>query len=367
MKIAMLGHKGIPVRAGGVEVVVENLSAGMAKRGHGVTCYNRPGFALRLPSFREVRLVTVRALGKGALAAVTASFFACLGSALSDAQVVHIHAEGPAFFSFLPKLAGKRVVVTIHGLDWQREKWKGSFASRFIKWGEKIAVREADCIIVLSRNMGRYFLERYGRGTVWIPNGVEEPQAEEPKEILDLGLKKDGYILFLGRLVPEKEIHTLIRAYRTVNTQKKLVIAGASSDTDGYVQELRELAQGDDRILFPGFVRGRLLRELYSNAYLYVLPSALEGMPMGLLEAMSYGNCCLVSDIPECAEVIGDSGIMFPVGNAEALAEKIRQLCTDSDLLQPYKEAARQACEGYCWEEIVERTLECYREDPADQ
>ena len=150
-------------------------------------------------------------------------------------------------------------------------------------------------------------METYGRETHFIPNGVNRPEIREAKLITDkFGLKKDSYILFLGRLVPEKGIRYLVEAFKNVKTDKKLVIAGGSSDTDSFMGELKELAKGDDRILFTGFVQGAMLEELYSNAYIYTLPSDLEGMPLSLLEAMSYGNCCLVSDIPECAEVVED-------------------------------------------------------------
>ena len=222
--------------------------------------------------------------------------------------MVHIHAEGPAFFCWIPKLFGKRVICTIHGLDWDREKWRGSVASKFIRGGEKNAVKYADEIIVLSKDVQKYFLETYGRETHFIPNGVNRPEVREAKLITDhFGLEKDSYILFLGRLVPEKGIRYLVEAFKNVKTDKKLVIAGGSSDTDSFMEELKELAKGDDRILFTGFVQGAMLDELYSNAYIYTLPSDLEGMPLSLLEAMSYGNCCLVSDIPECAEVVEDN------------------------------------------------------------
>ena len=209
--------------------------------------------------------------------------------------MVHIHAEGPAFFCWIPKLFGKRVICTIHGLDWDREKWRGSVASKFIRGGEKNAVKYADEIIVLSKDVQKYFLETYGRETHFIPNGVNRPEVREAKLITDhFGLKKDSYILFLGRLVPEKGIRYLVEAFKNVKTDKKLVIAGGSSDTDSFMEELKELAKGDDRILFTGFVQGAMLEELYSNAYIYTLPSDLEGMPLSLLEAMSYGNCCLL-------------------------------------------------------------------------
>ena len=230
--------------------------------------------------------------------------------------MVHIHAEGPAFFAWLPKMFGKRVVVTVHGIDWQREKWQSGLGSKFIHQGEKNAAKYADEVIVLSKGVQDYFKETYGRETHFIPNGVNRPQIREASLITDkFGLKKDSYILFLGRLVPEKGIRYLVEAFKNVKTDKKLVIAGGSSDTDSFMEELKELAKGDDRILFTGFVQGAMLDELYSNAYIYTLPSDLEGMPLSLLEAMSYGNCCLVSDIPECAEVVEDTicGLLFMI------------------------------------------------------
>ena len=220
-------------------------------------------------------------LTSGGLAAVRASAFAALYSAFGKYDVVHIHAEGPAFFSWLPKMFGKRVVVTIHGDDWQREKWQSGFGSKFIRQGEKNAVKYADEIIVLSKGVQDYFKETYGRETHFIPNGVNRPQIRKANLITEkFGLKKDSYILFLGRLVPEKGIRYLVETFKNVKTDKKLVIAGGSSDTDSFMAELKELAKGDDRILFTGFVQGAMLDELYSNAYIYTLPSDLEGMQL---------------------------------------------------------------------------------------
>lgn len=371
MKIAMFGQKRIPSREGGVEIVVEELACRMAKLGHQVTCYNRSGHHVsgarfdgeRMEQYRGVRLKTVPTLDKKGLAAVTSSFFAAVCAAFGGAEVVHIHAEGPAFMCWLPKLFGKRVVVTVHGLDWQREKWKRGFGSRYIRLGEKMAVRFADQIIVLSRNVQRYFLETYQRETVWLPNGVTEPACAEACEISEaFGLGKDGYFLFLGRLVPEKGIHYLIEAFRNVKTGKRLVIAGGTSDTDDYVQRLKALASGDERIVFTGFVQGRMLEELYSNAYCYVLPSDVEGMPLSLLEAMSYGNCCLVSDIPECVEVVEDRAVTFPAGDVKALENRMRMLADAPKTVAEYQKEARQfICRKYDWDDITEKTLELYR------
>ena len=371
MRIAMFGHKRIPSREGGVEIVVEELSVRMAAMGHEVTCYNRDGHHVSGAQFdgkmteqlNGVRLKTVWTLDKKGLAAVTSSICAAFCIAFSKADVVHIHAEGPALMCWLPKLLGKKVIVTVHGLDWQREKWKGGFGAKYIHLGEKMAVRFADEIIVLSRNVQRYFEDTYGRKTVMIPNGVTRPKHQEVREITEkYGLHKDEYILFLGRLVPEKGIHYLIEAYQNIRTDKKLVIAGGSSDSDDYGQKLRQMAAENENILFTGFIQGRILEELYSNAYLYVLPSDVEGMPLSLLEAMSYGNCCLVSDIPECGEVVEGHGVTFPKADVEKLAEKIQQLCDAPETVRHYKETACDfICGKYSWDDVAERTLELYQ------
>ena len=371
LKIAMLGHKRIPSNEGGVEVVVEALCARMAALGHSVTCYNRAGHHVsgaehELPAgsvYRGIRLVTVPTLERKGFAAVISSFFAAVRSAFGSYDVVHIHAEGPAFFCWLPKLLGKRVIVTVHGLDWQREKWNGGIASKFIHLGERVAVRFADEIIVLSENVRQYFLDTYGRATRFIPNGVSAPTLESPRLIADKwDLQKDGYILYLGRIVPEKGETYLIEAFKQVKTDKKLVIAGGSSDTERYLRQLQNLAAGDDRILFTGFVQGKLRDELYSNAYVYTLPSDLEGMPLSLLEAMSYGNCCLVSDIPECAEVVEDKAVLFRKSNVDDLRQKLQTLCDQPETASQYKaNAAQFVLNKYGWDDVVDKTLALYR------
>ena len=317
IRLAVFGQKRLS-REGGIEIVVKELCTRMAQNGCDVTCYNRAGHHVsgaeydKTIEYDGIRQKVVPTIEKKGLAAVSSSFFAALCSAFGRYDVVHIHAEGPAFFCWIPKLFGKRVICTIHGLDWAREKWKFGVGSKFIRQGEKNAVKYADEIIVLSKDVQKYFMDTYGRETHFIPNGVNRPENRKAKLITDnFGLEKDSYILFLGRLVPEKGIRYLVEAFKNVKTDKKLVIAGGSSDTDSFMEELKELAKGDDRILFTGFVQGAMLDELYSNAYIYTLPSDLEGMPLSLLEAMSYGNCCLVSDIPECAEVVEDKALIF--------------------------------------------------------
>ena len=318
---------------------------------------------MRLIFFAFFEKIVVPILTSGGLAAVSSSFFAALYSAFGKYDVVHIHAEGPAFFCWLPKMLGKRVVVTIHGIDWQREKWQSGLGSKFIHQGEKNATKYADEVIVLSKGVQDYFKEAYGRETHFIPNGVNRPQIREAKLITDhFGLEKDSYILFLGRLVPEKGIRYLVEAFKNVKTDKKLVIAGGSSDTDSFMEELKELAKGDNRILFTGFVQGEMLDELYSNAYIYTLPSNLEGMPLSLLEAMSYGNCCLVSNIPECAEVVEDKALLFQKSNVEDLQEKLQDACDNPEMVMRMKnQAADFICEKYNWDEVVKETMKLYR------
>ena len=371
MKIAMFGQKRIPSREGGVEIVVEELSTRMAALGHQVTCYNRGGHHVSGAEFdrnvgavyRGVRLTTVPTLDRKGLAAVTSSFFASIHSTFSNAEVVHIHAEGPALFCWIPKLFGKKVVVTVHGLNWQCGKWKNNIGSKIIMLGERTAVRFADEIIVLNHATEQYFWETYGRKTTYIPNGINRPQKQPLKEADEkFGLVSEEYILFLGRMVPEKGVHYLIEAFRRVNTDKKLVISGGSSDSAGYISELKQMAQSDARIIFTSFVQGQLLEELYSNAYLYVLPSDTEGMPLSLLEAMSYGNCCLVSDIPGCTEVVEDNAITFPKGNIEELRKCLQVLCDDNHIVQKMKRSAQgYICDKYNWNEVVQRTLELYQ------
>lgn len=366
----MLGQKRIPSREGGIEIVVEELGTRMVRLGHEVTCYNRRGHHVsgkkydteKMKEYKGIRLKTVFTIDRKGFAAMTSSVFAALKAAFGPYDVVHFHAEGPCAMLWLPKLFGKRCIATIHGLDHRRAKW-GRFASLYIMIGEKCAVKFADEIIVLSEEMQKYFMDVYGRNTLYIPNGVNRPVHRKADLITKAyGLHKDDYLLFLGRLVPEKGLKYLIEAYKNVETTKRLVIAGGASDTNGFMANLKQMAESDERILFTGFVQNEILEELYSNAYIYVLPSDLEGMPLSLLEAMSYGDCCLVSDIPECAEVVEDKGIIFKKSDVEDLTEKLRYACEHAEVVQQYKaEAEDFICGKYNWDDVVDKTLAVYR------
>ena len=370
LNICMLGHKRVPSREGGIEIVVEELSTRMVALGHEVTCYNRGGHHVsgqefddkKRMKYRGIKLKTVPTFNLKGIAAMSSSFFAAIMATFGKFDVVHFHAEGPCAMLWLPKLFGKRCVATIHGLDHQRAKW-GKLASTYIMLGEKCAAKFADEIIVLSGGVQKYFKDTYNRETKFIPNGVNRPEIRDVDLIRDkFGLEKDSYILFLGRLVPEKGIQYLIEAFKEVHTDKKLVIAGGSSDTDEFANELRERASGDERIIFTGFVQGQLLDELYSNAYFYTLPSDLEGMPLSLLEAMSYGNCCLVSDIEECASVVEDRAVTFRKSDVADLKNKLQMLCDNTKLIFDYKEqAADFIFSKYDWDIVTEKTIELYQ------
>ena len=377
LNIAMLGHKHMLSREGGIEIVVYNLATRLASRGHHVVCYDRNTSNVADGSevenrteYEGVKIIPVWTIERKGLAAMTSSLSAAIRAARSRADVVHIHAEGPAAVCGLIRLFGrkgkngerKRLIVTIHGLDWQRAKW-GGFASRYIKFGERQAVKYADEIVVLSRGVQEYFQSTYGRMTVFIPNGVTAPSPVDAREIKkQWGLEKDSYVLFLGRIVPEKGLRYLIEAWKQVKTDKKLVIAGGSSDTQSFLTELQDMCKGLDSVIFTGFQQGRVLEELYSNAYIYTLPSDLEGMPLSLLEAMSYGNCCLVSDISECAEVVEDKAQTFRAGDVEELRKALQELLDNPGRVEEYKSGAADfICGKYNWDDVVDRTVELYR------
>lgn len=365
----MIGHKRIPSREGGIEIVVEALSVRLAKLGNTVVAYNRSGSHVsgkqfsteKQKEYRSVKLVTVYTPQAKALNAIVYSFFATVRALFGGYDVIHFHAEGPAAMCFIPKMFGIRTVVTIHGLDWKRSKW-GGFATKFLKFGEKTAAKYADEIIVLSEAVQKYFLDTYNRKTHYIPNGIEKPQIKGDEEIKSkFSIEKNGYILYLGRIVPEKGIHYLIDAYSHIDTDMPLVIAGGASHSAEYFNELKNKAEGKN-IIFTDFVQGEILEELYSGAYIYVLPSDLEGMPISLMEAMSYSNCCLTSDIDECTELCKNHAVYFKKGDIKSLEEKLKYLIDNKDIVEKYKgNSADYIVSNYNWDDITKKTLALYK------
>ena len=363
MRIAMIGQKRTGSREGGIEVVVGELARRMAAAGHEVTCYDRMGAgAPSEPYEREgYRVVPVPTWDKGGLAALSSSFAATRLALRDRHDVLHYHAEGPCVPLARAKRAGARCVATVHGLDWQRAKW-GGLASSYIRHGEATAARHADELIVLSRSVQDYFRETYGRETALVPNGIECGDNPPPCEIRDRwGLERRGYILYLGRLVPEKRAHSLVEAFRGVPGTKRLVIAGELIPQNDYHERLAQLARADRRITFVGHVSGAALDELYANAYAYVLPSDVEGMPLSLLEAMSHGCACITSDIPECADVLGDCGLTFTAGDFVSLRSALSTVLRDPALAGRLGQAARKrVLDAYDWDSVVARTLALY-------
>ncbi len=367
----MIGHKRIPSREGGVEVVVEELSTRLVKDGQQVDVYNRKGKNVqdknadkdkkKLKEYKGINIITIPTINKKGIDALLYSFLASIRALFGKYDVLHYHAEGSCAMLWIPHLFRKKIVVTIHGLDWQRSKW-GGFATKYIKFGEKLAVKYADEIIVLSKGVQKYFKDTYDRETNFIPNGVNEPVVREPKEIKEKwDLEKDSYILFLARIVPEKGLHYLVEAFRRIKTDKKLVIAGGASHTNGYLEQIKEMVKDDDRIIMTGFVQGGILDELFSNCYLYCLPSDVEGMPISLLEAMSFGCNCLVSNIEENTQVTEKYATTFEKSNVNDLKLKLED-CLNGIDRKDKNVISNYILEKYNWKNVVRKTLDLYKD-----
>lgn len=374
MKIGIIGHKRIPSNEGGIEKGVEQHATRMVARGHQVTVYNRGGHNVfgkeydkkKLKNYKGVKIVTIPTV-KGAACVPIYSFLATLHAAIKRYDCVSYRASGSCAMIPLAKLLGIRVVASLHGIDSQRDKW-GGFASKYLEFGEKMAAKKADVCLVLSKNMKEYIDKKYKINSVLFANGIDKPVNHEPQLIKEkYGLEKDEYILSLERIVPEKGIQYLISAYKQCETEKKLVIAGGAESNREYYNSLLELAKGDSRIIFTGYVYGQEIQELYSNSYIFALPSNLEGMANTLLEAMSYGNCCLVSNIPENTEVVNDRAVWFEKGNDKDLENKLQSLLKNEELVYKYKsEASSYILRRYSWDLVVDQMLRIYSGDVVD-
>lgn len=361
MKLAMIGHKDFPSRSGGVEVVVRELAIRLARRGCQVTVYNRGLKRGDNHGWHEgVEYRRSFTIHKGGLDALLYSLTATVQALPRRYDLIHYHALGPSVMLALARLFGARTVATVHGLDWKRAKWS-AFASAYLKLGERVIANYADEVIVLSQDVQAYFRDTYGRETHLIENGIVPVEYRPCCEISRRwGLTKGGYVLFLARIVPEKGLHYLIRAFRRCETEKKLAIAGAVPDNE-YGREILALAQGCEGIQFLGFVEGPALEELYGNCALYVLPSEIEGLALSLLEAMSVGARCLTSDIAENAVVLGGFGETFRSGDEESLYEKLQELLCAPDEHPGAEEQKRYIRERYNYELVEQKTWEVYQ------
>ncbi len=368
MKITLIGQKGIPTLAGGVERHVEELAVRLAKQpAIDVVVYTRPWYTAKtITHYKGVRLVSLPTLYSKHLDAISHTFLAIVHAALIErADIIHIHAVGPALFTWLARLLRPkaRVIVTFHCIDRQHQKW-GLFAKFMLWMGEWSAMQFAHEVIAVSNTLKQYAYESYGRVVRYIPNGATMGQYL-PASIItqQFGLEKNGYILMVSRLVRHKGAHHLIKAYQALQTTKQLVIVGESAFTDEYVQEIKQLAAGDDRIIFTGLQTGKALQELFSNAYCFVLPSESEGLPIVLLEAGSYGKALVASDIPANREVIDGAGILVPVANITALQAALQNILADPELVLNLGERARSLVQKrYLWDNVSIATYQLYQE-----
>ena len=341
MKIAMLGVKAVPC-PGGIATYAEQLGARLVNRGHEVTVYCRPqylngngngnGRAVYPPPYKGIERRLTPGLRGKYLDAPTHIFTSAFDSLRRDYDVIHVHGSAPAVMAPLLRLRSRRpLVVTIHGLDWQGDKW-GPLATAAMRLAASIPVRLAHELTVVSRSLAAFYSEAFSRDPTCIPTGVGLPEILPARQIeRKWALKSGEYILFVGRLTPEKGLDCLLSAYQALDTDKKLVLVGGTNFKDRYVENLRKQANG--KVIFTGYLQGALLAELFSNAYLYVQPSTLEGMPLAVLEALSYGRCVLASDIPGNREALGECGYTFRVGNVDDLREKLAMLLREQEMV----------------------------------
>ena len=331
MKIAMIGLRTIPSNYGGIERHVENYAPRIAARGKQVVVYSRSYCGPRT-TYKNVQIQPVPSVSSKHLDTAVYTLFATIHAIFSGVDVIHYHGIGPALFSFIPRIFRIPSVVTVHALDWQRAKW-GRVASFALQIGEWLSCRMPCYTIVVSRLLKNYLRKKYQAKTYMIPNAVDLPVQGNSERIRnEFGLEPGKYILFTGRLVPEKGLHYLIDAYHSLPRYPyQLVIAGGEGYSKTYSDELRSSARRDPRIRFIGFVEGETLNSLYSNALLFVLPSDLEGLSVSLTEAMSYGIPSLVSDIFPNLEAISDTefgcvGFSFRKGDRNDLSRKLEEV-----------------------------------------
>lgn len=358
LRIAMLGHKGIPALHGGIERHVDEISRRLVERGHQVDAFNRPYHPYGQSHYAGVRIrrrpsVQTKHLDAGTHTAL------CVAEALASRRydLVHIHGIGPGIFVGAARL-GLPTVFTFHAQDWRQRKW-GRWARWWLRQGEAVAVRRAHAVITVSRLLQDYVRQRYGREAHFIANGASSHPPDGADRLARWDLAPGSYLLFVGRLIPDRGVGHLLRAYAGVDCDKKLVIVGDVQDRR-HAEDLLRLA--DHRVVFAGYQSGADLDQLYAHAYLCVHPSEVEGLPIAVLEAMGHARAVLVSDIPENLEAIGDAGEAFRVGDVEALRAAIRRRVADPEgTLALGMRARRRAAAHYDWDDIAEATAAVYR------
>ncbi|OGI23061.1 MAG: hypothetical protein A2255_02915, partial [Candidatus Melainabacteria bacterium RIFOXYA2_FULL_32_9] len=363
MKIAVVGSRGVPATFGGIEKHCEEIYSRLVQMGHFVTIYARKGYIdNRINEYKGIKIKPLWTFKSKHLEATFHTFWALLHAVFSDADIIHFHAQGPCLFAWIPKLLSpnKKLIFTCHGIDWQRNKWN-FLASNIIRLGEIFSATFFDTQITVSKSLEEYYRNKYSINPITIINGVTISSIKELELIKEkFGLNEKDYLLFVGRLVPEKAPHKLIEAYKQTKTEKKLVLVGGSASTDSYVAHLKDLAKDDKRIIFTSYLYGDELKEIYSNAYLYVSTSELEGLPLTLLEAMSYGIPVLSSPIPPHIEVIGKNeeyGYLFNSEKVSDIKEKLEFILSQPqlDLIKKGLKGQERIRTQHNWESITKK------------
>ena len=368
MHIAFIGTRGVPATFGGIEHHVEEIGSRLAERGHDVTVYCRTNYVDdRQDEYKGMRLVRLPTVSSKRLDAIVHSAYSTVRALGQGYDVVHFHALGPGVMTPVTQYGSRaRVVQTVHGLDDERGKW-GSGARTLLRGGGWLSARVPDATVVVSRTLANHYLTKYGRPTTYIPNGVVRPAAAPPPHEIAtrFGLHGGDYVLFVGRLVPEKAPDVLLRAFRRVPGDVRLVLAGGSSFTDRYTDSLAALAAEDKRVLLPGYVYGETLAELYANAAAFVLPSLVEGLPLTLLEAASYATPVVASAIGPHFEVVGSDGPghrLVPAGDEAALAAAISSTVDGGPEGRDGASRLRErVLAEYSWDRAVDATEALYR------
>jgi glycosyltransferase involved in cell wall biosynthesis len=361
----MIGQKGVPATVGGIERHVEELGARFVDLGHDVTVFCRRSYSTERP--REYRGMRLRHLPTVATKHLDALAGALLASVVATRgfDVVHYHALGPGLAAPIPRYVSRAAVVqTVHGLDDERGKW-GAGASRGLRLAQTMSARVPDETIVVSKALQQHYRTTHRRETEYVPNGVAVRETGADVRALErFGVTDRGYVLFVGRLVPEKAVDLLIRAFRRVPGDTRLVVAGPSSFSDSYVAELERLARLDPRVVLPGAVIGDELAALYRHAGAFVLPSLLEGLPLTLLEAASFGVPVVISDIPPHREVCGREGpgvAIVPTGDESALTAALTAVLRNGDEARADADALRRhVVDAYSWDGAALATLDVY-------
>lgn len=327
LRIAVLGTRGIPDVMGGVETHCQSLYPRLVEKGHQVTIFARKGYvASRSPyNYMGIKIVPLWAPKQKSLEAISHTLLGVLHVALrrNEIDLLHIHGIGPALLVPFARLLGLKVVMTHHGPDYDRQKW-GKAAKFILRLGERLGCCYSSAFITVSKHIRSTIKELYGRGGFYIPNGVTIPEILPPGEAIECwGLTPKKYFLAVGRLVPEKGFHNLLSAFKLLDTDWRLVIAGASDHEDTYSVNLKKKATSDGRVVMTGCIKGKVLCEIFSNAGMFVLPSYHEGLPIALLEALSYQLPILASDIPANKELAG-ADQLYPVGEVNILYERLK-------------------------------------------